>query len=119
MHQIFFIQEKIVSVEVSGQNIQITTDFVVSSGYVKRLKEETAKNDVLMNLLQHFDGNFSTIYDKEGKDRLTNYLPRVIFKTYEEGCKVLTTILAKRCSNDATIRETFDKLVKQYPEYAI
>lgn len=90
-----------------------TTDFVVAVGYVAEDHEKD----------QYNPGDFDPVYSEDDNHEigveLDNFLPGVFFKTYEEGCKVLTKLLAVRCSHDINIRETFNRLVEEYPEYAI
>ncbi len=112
--KIFFIQEHIAPAKINGVGTTdyhkfLTTDFIVAIGYIK-----------VKNRKKHSynDRDFKMIFDKDG-NVMTNYMPEVFFKTYESGCKMLTSLLSKRCSNDATIRETFNKLLEKYPEYAI
>jgi hypothetical protein len=111
MKKIFFIHANTVPVNISGQNVQMIAEFVVASGYVTEMHEKD----------HHNPGDYNPVFSSDNIKSVEykNYIPDVFFNSYEEGCKVLTTLLSRRCEYDLTIREIFEKLVKHYPEYAI
>jgi len=109
MKQIYFIHENTTPVKLAGVNKQMTTDFVVTTGYISEPHEKD----------NHNPGDYNPVYSKDKGVEFENYLPGVFFNSYEDGCKMLTKVLAVRCTYDVTIRETFDKLVSQYPECAV
>ena len=126
MRKVYFIHENTKPISIkdnflkngttlkSNHYIQIATDYVCAVGYINTEDE----ND------PNCDSAYETIYDHDGPDdypniELTNFIPGLLFETYEEGCKVLAKILSARTENDAKILETFKTLSEKYPEALI
>ena len=111
MKKVYMIHENTKPILIKGKYVQLVTDFVVTSGWIKTEDEKDP----------NCDEAFESIYTDNTKfaGELHQYLPGVFFDTYEEGCKVLVKILRYRTNNDLTIRKTYNDLVEKYPEAAI
>lgn len=105
------IHENTKPILIKGKYVQLATNFVVTSGWIKTEDEKNPNCEEAFDSIYAFDEEYST--------EINQYLPGVFFDTYEEGCKVLVKILRDRTNNDLTIRKTYDELVEKYPEAAI
>ena len=111
MKKVFMIHMNTKPIQIKDKFIQLATDFVVTIGWIKTEDEKDPRCDEA----------YEAIYtdNTEYAAELNQYLPGIYFDTYEEGCRVLVKILRDRTINDATILDTYNELVEQFPEAAI
>jgi len=109
MKKIYFIHENTSPIKVAGVFVQIPTDYVVAVGFIKTEEEiERSMDDEPENTVY--------MYDDVVSSELYNFLPGIVFDSYEEGCRVLVKILSTRTKNDKKINNTYLTLLDEFPE---
>ena len=117
MRKIFIIHENTSPIMVANKFIQLATDYVCCVGYIHTDEEKDPDET-------YGYGEVQPVYACDDAEHysqveLNQYIPGLWFDTYEEGCKVLATVLQARMINEATIRSTYEELAEKYPEALI
>jgi len=110
MKKIYFIHENTSPIKVAGVFVQIPTDYVVTVGFIKTEEEiALSMGDEPKNTVYMYNDNMARV-------ELHNFLPGIVFDSYEEGCRVLVKILSTRIKYDKEINKTYLTLLDEFPE---